>query len=109
MHSGELPYILGLFLSGPVADSEREISNNVQTYWMSYAKTRRPRRLGSSRPGRKYDASVSSEQKTIADYLSMAAAALLMLPAAYPQAAPGSHYWFLWRDLLGDFGSILFR
>jgi hypothetical protein len=39
----------------------------------------------------------------------MAAAALLMLPAAYPQAAPGSHYWFLWRDLLGDFGSILFR
>jgi len=22
---------------------------------------------------------------------------------------PGSHYWFLWRDFLGDFGSILFR
>ena len=22
---------------------------------------------------------------------------------------PGAHYWFLWRDFLGDFGSILFR
>jgi enterochelin esterase family protein len=22
---------------------------------------------------------------------------------------PGSHYWFLWRDFLGDFGAILFR
>jgi enterochelin esterase family protein len=22
---------------------------------------------------------------------------------------PGSHYWFLWRDFLGDFGSMLFR
>ncbi len=22
---------------------------------------------------------------------------------------PGPHYWFLWRDFLGDFGSILFR
>jgi enterochelin esterase-like enzyme len=22
---------------------------------------------------------------------------------------PGSHYWFLWRDFLADFGSILFR
>jgi enterochelin esterase family protein len=22
---------------------------------------------------------------------------------------PGSHYWFLWRDFLGDYGSILFR
>ena len=22
---------------------------------------------------------------------------------------PGSHYWFLWRDFLGDFGGILFR
>jgi enterochelin esterase family protein len=22
---------------------------------------------------------------------------------------PGSHYWFLWRDFLSDFGSILFR
>jgi len=22
---------------------------------------------------------------------------------------PGSHYWFLWRDFLGDFASILFR
>ena len=22
---------------------------------------------------------------------------------------PGSHYWFLWRDFLGGFGSILFR
>jgi hypothetical protein len=39
----------------------------------------------------------------------MAAAALLMLAAAYPQLAPGSHYWLLWRNFLGDFGSILFR
>ena len=22
---------------------------------------------------------------------------------------PGAHYWFLWRDFLGDFGSVLFR
>ena len=22
---------------------------------------------------------------------------------------PGAHYWFLWRDFLGDFGSILFK
>jgi enterochelin esterase-like enzyme len=22
---------------------------------------------------------------------------------------PGQHYWFLWRDFLADFGSILFR
>jgi enterochelin esterase-like enzyme len=22
---------------------------------------------------------------------------------------PGAHYWFLWRDFLGDYGSILFR
>ena len=22
---------------------------------------------------------------------------------------PGAHYWFLWRDFLGDFGAILFR
>lgn len=22
---------------------------------------------------------------------------------------PGAHYWFLWRDFLGDFGSLLFR
>jgi enterochelin esterase family protein len=22
---------------------------------------------------------------------------------------PGSHYWFLWRDFLADFGSVLFR
>ena len=22
---------------------------------------------------------------------------------------PGSHYWFLWRDFLGDFASLLFR
>ena len=23
--------------------------------------------------------------------------------------APGAHYWFIWRQFLGDFGSILFR
>ncbi len=23
--------------------------------------------------------------------------------------APGAHYWFIWRDFLGDFGSKLFR
>jgi enterochelin esterase family protein len=22
---------------------------------------------------------------------------------------PGAHYWFLWRDFLGDFGTVLFR
>jgi enterochelin esterase-like enzyme len=22
---------------------------------------------------------------------------------------PGAHYWFLWRDFLADYGSILFR
>lgn len=22
---------------------------------------------------------------------------------------PGAHYWFLWRDFLGDFGAVLFR
>jgi len=23
--------------------------------------------------------------------------------------APGAHYWFIWRQFLGEFGSILFR
>jgi enterochelin esterase-like enzyme len=22
---------------------------------------------------------------------------------------PGNHYWFLWRDFLGDYASLLFR
>jgi hypothetical protein len=23
--------------------------------------------------------------------------------------APGAHFWFIWRQFLGDFGPILFR
>ena len=22
---------------------------------------------------------------------------------------PGRHYWFLWRDFLGEFGQVMFR
>ncbi len=22
---------------------------------------------------------------------------------------PGAHYWFLWRDFLGDYASVLFK
>jgi len=30
------------------------------------------------------------------------------IPTAYKEI-PGKHYWFLWRDFLGDYASILFK
>ncbi len=42
VHSGELRYIFGVFPPGPVADSERKISNDMQTYWTNFAKTGNP-------------------------------------------------------------------
>ena len=32
----------------------------------------------------------------------------LGLPTSYHEA-PGAHYWFIWRQFLGEFGSMLFR
>jgi enterochelin esterase family protein len=37
-----------------------------------------------------------------------AAAIKADLPMTY-HTAPGAHFWFIWRQFLGDFGSILFR
>jgi para-nitrobenzyl esterase len=41
-HSGELRYVFGNFPPGAVADSERRISNEMQTYWTNFAKTGDP-------------------------------------------------------------------
>ncbi len=30
------------------------------------------------------------------------------LPASF-RTAPGAHFWFIWREFLGDFGSIIFK
>ncbi len=46
VHSGELRYIFGMFPSGPVAGSERKISDGMQTYWTNYAKTGDPNGAG---------------------------------------------------------------
>jgi para-nitrobenzyl esterase len=45
-HSGELRYIFGVFPPGPVADSERKISNDMETYWTNFAKTGDPNGSG---------------------------------------------------------------
>jgi hypothetical protein len=37
-----------------------------------------------------------------------AAAKMAGLNVSY-HTAPGAHYWFIWRQFLGEFGSILFR
>ncbi len=37
-----------------------------------------------------------------------AAAIKADLPMTY-HTAPGAHFWFIWRQFLGDFGSILFK
>jgi para-nitrobenzyl esterase len=41
-HSGELRYIFGVFPPGPVADSERKISSDMETYWTNFARTGNP-------------------------------------------------------------------
>ena len=41
-HSGELRYVFGNFPPGNVADSERKISTDMQTYWTNYARTGDP-------------------------------------------------------------------
>jgi para-nitrobenzyl esterase len=41
-HSGELRYVFGNFPPGDVADSEKRISHDIQTYWTNYAKTGDP-------------------------------------------------------------------
>jgi len=46
VHSGELRYVFGVFPAGPVADSERRISNDMQTYWTNYARTGDPNGAG---------------------------------------------------------------
>jgi para-nitrobenzyl esterase len=42
VHSGELRYIFGVFPPGTVPESERKISNDMQTYWTNFAKTGDP-------------------------------------------------------------------
>ena len=42
VHSGELRYLFGVFPPGTVADSERKISNEIETYWSNFAKTGDP-------------------------------------------------------------------
>jgi para-nitrobenzyl esterase len=46
VHSGELRYVFGVFPPRPVADSERRISKDMQTYWTNYAKTGDPNGAG---------------------------------------------------------------
>jgi para-nitrobenzyl esterase len=41
-HSGELRYVFGNFPPGPVADSEKKISSDMQKYWTNFAKTGDP-------------------------------------------------------------------
>jgi para-nitrobenzyl esterase len=41
-HSGELRYVFGNFPPGDVADAEKRISSEIQTYWSDYAKTGDP-------------------------------------------------------------------
>jgi para-nitrobenzyl esterase len=45
-HSSELRYVFGVFPTGPVADSERKISNDIETYWTNFAKTGDPNSPG---------------------------------------------------------------
>ena len=45
-HSGELRYVFGNFPPGNLADSEKKISNDMQTYWTNYARTGDPNGSG---------------------------------------------------------------
>lgn len=45
-HSGELRYVFGVFPAGPVVESERNIANDMQSYWANYAKTGDPNGAG---------------------------------------------------------------
>jgi para-nitrobenzyl esterase len=45
-HSGELRYVFGNFPPGEVTDSERRISNDMQTYWVNFARTGDPNGSG---------------------------------------------------------------
>ena len=45
-HSGELRYVFGNLPSQSATDSERKISDQVQTYWTNFAKTGNPNSTG---------------------------------------------------------------
>jgi len=41
-HSGELRYVFDSFPAGAVPDTEKRISNEMETYWANFAKTGDP-------------------------------------------------------------------
>ena len=85
---------IGVFSSGPrTADPnfEKQLAavegSGVKLYWMGAGTT------DTAREGAKNLSGMSKQ---------------LGFNTSYKEI-PGAHYWFIWRDFLGDFGSKLFR